>query len=230
MRPNPALKLALPKWPALTVSGKWLNREQTSEVLMRTNAWSHSGNDQAWEKTILRLLGVPLRTDRSYPLYHWEDMNRVTTDLGCIPLNYLYNSRVSSSWIGGPHGWLNWDGRIHTVNYNIGKWPSVQEVLDEWKAIAAAFPYLDLQAQLWSGETSESPMPVVEYIVKGGKARVRAAKEPLLLPKFNEVDVSQMFVTGRERGCSEDTLREALEVTRRRLPKPTVWERLAQED
>jgi len=224
------MTVTLPKWPAMTVQGESITREQAAEVLVRTNSWQHFSNDREWERTVADVLGVPYHKD-NYPNIPWEAIQKVENDLGVLPLSYLYNSRVMSSWIGGPHGWLTWDGRVWSNNYNVGKWPSVQEVRDEWAMIAEAFPFLRLRCQLWAGETTQKELngkPLVEFTVANGKVRVRMGQEQIYRPDTN---IEFRMEAGSERGCSEKTLRWALEITRAKMeklrPPPTAWDRLA---
>lgn len=97
-----------------------------------------------------------------------------------LELEHLANFQVASSYIYGVHGWCDWDGNIHAASYNIGKRPTVEEVLQEWSLIAQEFPFLDLRCQLMSGEYCEyGIVPVVEFVVSQGKAQAVEAKEQL---------------------------------------------------
>lgn len=142
-----------------------------------------------------------------------------TDDLNLLDLYYLNNHQILSSWIGGPHGWCDWNGNINSSNYNIGKWPSVEDVYNEWVKIAEAFPFLDLRAQLYSGETSDHESePLVEFTLKHGKVEMSIPSEPLDLPYF---DMSSMFSRFNnrhsERGCSIETFKTALDHVRNKV-------------
>ena len=228
----PTLNIDLPKWPAMTVLGKDITEDEAAEVLIRTNGWFYGSNDHGWEETAHRLFGSPMtiREGSQYPALDYEAVKKAMEAHRCINLGYLHNSRIMSSWVGGPHGWCNWNGTIRTTNYNIGKWPSHTEVLREWKEIAAAFPFLDLRCQLWAKETGEEGNePLVEYRVLKGKVTSRVPRTRLLAPTFNaDEDFAAVLGRRNERGCDEATLRRAIEVTRERLAggPPSFWSRL----
>ena len=113
---------------------------------------------------------------------------------------------------GGPKGWCDWEGNIACRNYNIGKWPTAEEVTEDWLAIAAAFPYLELRAQVITDE-GEGEI-AAEWAVREGDA---ALVEPIGLlepPEDILADegafVAQFFSAGRERGVTLARLAEAL--------------------
>lgn len=219
-----ALKASLPKWPAMTVMGEAVSRDQAAEILIRTNPWYQTCNDHEWENLVWKAIGVKV-SDSAFPSPDTDSLREAEQRLRSIPLSYLHNHRVMSSWIGGPHGWCHWHGDIHTVNYNIGKWPQPEEVLGDWQRIAEAFPFLNLRCQLWSGETSEEAItPVVEYIVRQGRVRAATPKKPLLYPSC-ELEWGSPFRLGRERGCDIEVLQRAIQLTLDAEPR-SVWDRL----
>jgi hypothetical protein len=132
--------------------------------------------------------------------------------MGVLQLSYLENARIASSWIGGPHGWCDWDGTIGCANYNIGKWPTVEAVTEDWHAIAAAFPYLNLRAQLVPDE-GEAESAVVEWqISNGAVSTVEELRDPIVRP--GELSAGSLLIrfaaVDGERGVSLHRLREAL--------------------
>ena len=129
---------------------------------------------------------------------------------------------MASSYIGGPHGWCDWQGQIFTNSYNIGKWPSTQEVYEEWRCIATAFPFLSLKCQLFDGETCEEEerelKPIIQFNVSQGQVTLC---EPEGLP-YNPsslgtqgVHTAIMFTLYGigERGCTIEQFKHALETT-----------------
>ena len=208
----------LTKWPRLLVTGEPVTREQANQILIRTDDWYMTVNDRAWEDVvnqIAREYGMPKEPQRGSNIAVWTDHYQAVSAwrnaLGILELDYLDNRRIASSWIGGPHGWCDWDGRIGCSNYNIGKWPSVEEVTEDWTAIAAAFPYLDLHAQLVTDE-GEGEVAAT-WAVRDGKA---ALVEPVgRIAEIPADDVEAMvfgllYTESRERGVSIERLREAL--------------------
>ncbi len=214
----------LPKWPALIVKGKPVTKEQAMEIIVRTDSFSFCSNDKEFEKDIHEMvygvradwIGLNDAIQKKYNLPSlnetWQKIEEINKKYNLLQLGYLNNHRILSSWIGGPHGWCTWDGYIGTNNYNIGKYPSVKEVYEDWKEIAKAFPFLELRSQLLSGETCEENVkPVVEFVIKNGKVTLRDPSD--FLDYANSDMNSQMFnlfALNRERGCSKNQLELAL--------------------
>lgn len=148
--------IILPKWPALVVTGKPVTEDQAIEIIFRTHSsyLANASNDVNFNNYISTFLSGQNKWKQIPELY------------------YMCNHQISTAWIGGPHGWINWEGQIFTNNYNIGKWPSVEEVQLELSSIAKAFPFLDMKVQLMSGETCEKDnKPLVQFNVKNGKVK-----------------------------------------------------------
>ena len=103
---------------------------------------------------------------------------------GCIELEYLQNNWIYSSFVGGNIGWCHPDGTIE-YHYNIGKWPTPEEVLDDLSTIASNFPFLDFTCTLMDAEYLEDRKPLVSFIVKDGYANI---VEPI------EIDESELHV------------------------------------
>ncbi len=213
----------LPKWPAMVVSGESVTREQAAEILIRTNSWYVSTNDREWLKIILDIAGLKHENeDKDDCLFHirqdWDDLDRFNNEMGILDLEYLGNSQIASCYIDGPHGWCHWSGSIHANSFNIGKWPKVDTVLEEWKEIAAAFPFLSLWCQLYSGETCEEGIePVVEYMVDKGEAVLLSSPSAHTLKPYSSLDISLSTIGKpyRERGCTSGMLKSALEIVRK---------------
>ena len=218
----------LPKWPAMVVKGEPVTKEQAMEIIVRTGNIYFSCNDKEWNmflnyiyydlddmyddhfKGIAKELNVKETDTKVY-----EYISKKIKELGVLDLEYLRNERVASSWIGGPHGWCNWDGKIFSNNYNIGKYPTVEEVTEEWNKIAKAFPFLDLECVLYKGETSEEENePLMQFTVKNGEVNV--GKSTLVIkPRFLTDDILLDFhKPGRERGCSEIQIIKAINHTK----------------
>ncbi|QDJ96288.1 hypothetical protein Xoosp13_101 [Xanthomonas phage Xoo-sp13] len=178
-QPEPYINV---KWPAMLVTGDKVTPEQARDIIFRTNGSYISTNDRDFEAKVMEYLGIP---KGEYGYYNGYD--KLREKFQSLSLHYLNNDRISSCWVGGFHGWMNWDGTVFSNNYNIGKWPSVEEVLEDWAAIAQAFPYLNLRCQLLNHESSEDieePKVTVEYVVKDGTVA-------MFLPE----DVSKLVVS-----------------------------------
>jgi hypothetical protein len=226
-------EIELPKWPALVVVGEPVTKEQAMEILIRTDSLYFGCNDREWEKELNFIVygfkdgnvddrlkekhGIP-KGQYSPEFYTIKEsyLNRYAP----IELAYLGNHRIASSWIGGAHGWCSWDGSIGCSNYNIGKWPSVQQVFEDWVAIASEFPFLDLKCQLMNEEAgeSESLKPLVEFRIKDGKVEIYEPGEILAIPSFGTEDMIARFNDPHgERGCSLETVKEAFEFVEKKI-------------
>jgi len=225
----------LPKWPALVVKGKPVTQDQAKEILVRTSSFYFSCNDREWEKIINKIiygidedcsdLGKKLAKKHGVDEKDWNRISQIKDEYQeafkpLSGLNFLTNHRISSSWIGGPHGWCSWNGKIGCSNYNIGKWPNVEDVYGEWEIIAKEFPFLNLKCQLMNSEAGEdsNPIPVVEFEIKKGKVKIYEPGEILEYPVFGSDDMIARFTNPyAERGCSKETLADALEFVKKKI-------------
>lgn len=219
------------KWPRLLVVGQPITEEQADEILIRTSNLDFFSNDKAWERIVadeLVEVGAPrepadgaLSEER---IRWYREFDAWKRSVGVLNLHYLGNSRIASAWIGGPHGWCDWSGVIGCNTYNIGKWPSTEEVDEDWAAIAAAFPYLDLTAQLLE-EEGEGAL-CGQWRVKDGQVAYNDTPERRIVgaAELSEATVlSVIFMSAalRERGVSVERLRRALaRVVRREDGEP----------
>lgn len=249
-------EVGLPKWPALVVVGKPVTKEQAMEILIRTDSLDFICNDKEWEADLNgiiygiraseyggdRNLHSELKKRHGFPdndKYNpefWDILESYRRRYAPLELSYLRNDRIASSWIGGPHGWCSWDGVIGCSNYNIGKWPSVEEVHSDWTMIASEFPFLDLKCQLMNEEAGESgdTKPLVEFEVKDGKVRIYEPEEILVKPVFGDGDdlFSRFNDPYRERGCSLSAVREAFEFVEskinidQRIKSNKIWKKI----
>lgn len=227
-------KKELPKWSALVVKGKPVTKEQAQEILIRTASLSFCTNDREFEEDLNNILYEV--KGREYTLMeslvkakkikeddfrgYLEYRTKMEEPYELLNIVYLKNSRIASSWIGGPYGWCDWNGRIYSSNYNIGKCPCIEDVYKEWVEIAEAFPYLDLKCQLMNTEAgeSESIKPVIEFSIKDGKVQIYEPKEILDYPMFVVSNITRRFSDHyAERGCTIKMFKDALDYTKSRL-------------
>lgn len=159
------------KYPLVVAVGDTLTREQTNEVMLRTNRWhTLSCNDQVWNDTVACILGLADKLDTDpyeqrpqflrelYDgrdnwdwFYAWELINAFGEGINSLELFALDNESIMTSCADGPCGWLDWSGRIR-ARYSAGsKWTTPEEADADWHDIAEAFPFLRLRAQLLSG-------------------------------------------------------------------------------
>jgi hypothetical protein len=170
------------KWPRLVVTGLDVTPEQADEIIIRTTdlGWLHS-KDPEWNNAVEVAFGF--------------ENGRIGTAIERtrnLRLRWLVNKRIATSWIGGPHGWCDWNGAIGTNTYNLGKYPSVEDVDTEWRTIAAAFPYLELEAWLVADE-GDGPV-AAHWRLRGGSVEALPLTEAPSLP--DEIDFRAMVYTG----------------------------------
>lgn len=236
----------LPKWPAFLVIGKPVTKEQAMEILIRTDELWFSSNDHEFDQQLNEYfydVKIPKGYLNTYDeaiakklCINKEDGERWTKireyetlknqEVGQINLEYLKNSRIVSSWFGGPHGWCDWEGNIGTYNYNIGKYPSVENVYREWERIAKEFPFLELTCQLMNheancAETVDNPSIVIEFRVKNGKVKMYEPKEKIIKDSFSHESMFEERFTNphAERGCDIKKFKEAVEFVRNKFKK-----------
>lgn len=173
------LALALPKWPQMLVTGKRVSQEQAKDIIFRTDSFLTDasqyggGNNHAFNKWYRDEAGFGAIGD-DYKR-GWELMSAVRDQLGYVDTDYVRNDWASCSFVFGPHGWCSPLGEIFFVD-NVGKWPEVKEIFSEWELIAKAFPYLELNVTLMSGESGEEDsQPVVNIAVSAGQAKLLEA-------------------------------------------------------
>lgn len=183
------LEVNLPKWPQCLIKGKKISEEQALEIIRRTDSFlcnpPYVRDKDVFGKWVVDTLQIPCEfasddyeeTKFMYDCYkNWADR------FGCLQLEYLYNDWIYSSFIGGCHGWCHPDGTIE-YHYNIGKWPTPKEVLDDLSTIAYNFPFLDFTCTLMDAEYLDDRKPLVSFIVKDGHANI---SEPI------EIDESEL--------------------------------------
>ena len=197
------------KWPGMIVQGENVTEEQAAEILLRTDShlptFKYGCNDRAFIAEVQKLFPVAKAGDD----LSWSEANAQNTETyKSLDVYLLSNSRIMSSWIGGVHGWCDWDGRIGCNNYNIGKWPSVEDVAEEWAVIAEAFPFLDLRCQLFNGETEVEP--ILMFTVKDGKVVVEDSDDPLAY--FEQIDFIEKVFDRSERGIAIPELKKKIEM------------------
>lgn len=211
----------LTKWSRLLVVGEDITPEQASVVIMRTTGWKLlSSNDHEWQRDVRSCLGLPpedwwLNHPASVREQFERRIEEFQREIGVLlGLDYLQNHRIMSSWIGGPHGWCDWDGTIGAANYNIGKWPGIEEFYAEWKILAQALPFLTMTAQLVPQEGAQGNA-VVECKMSQGKTSLAEGWFPLVAEPIEPNLSILLFRSEGERGVTLARLREAYEHVRR---------------
>lgn len=191
--------LPLPKWPQMLVWGESVTKEQAYEIIRRTDnffEYGDSGNDIEFSNYLKSELLFPKESNiHNIPGYYNDYFNQIENwkyEWDYIETEYVRNSWILCSYIYGPHGWCHPDGTIQYIE-NIGKWPSISEVLRDWKTLATEFDFLDLYVVLMSGSGCEENIePVVGIRVKKGIVKLFNVKKFFdkkqeLKDKFEEI-------------------------------------------
>lgn len=224
-------ELGLPKWPQMIVSGKKVTVDQAKEIIFRTEDFytdsdTHSGgNNHRFNQWYRETAGLE-RLRKSFcikelvqdymRLYESVDMLRDTVQI--VTTEYVHNSWGSCAYVGGPHGWCHPSGTI-SYSDNIGKWPSIEDVQDDWTKLAEAFPFIDLVVTLMNGESGEYPTkPVINFVVKNGKCKIKPgdldAHKKYDSPKKKrniEEEMKLVLHDGREQGLPRSWYEEYAE-------------------
>lgn len=230
MEPYDYTNLGLPKWPAMIVRGTPVTPEQAKEIIRRTDRSFQrgiSGNDHEFNRRLAVRLGLPkslhpwdARENKSFGSETFraelEEEEAWKVCWGVIETEYVKNDWIASSYIGGPHGWCSPNGTI-SYNENVGKYPGIGDIRDDWTKIAEAFPFLELTATLMDREWSEEgENPIVTLRVSKGTVVVGPPEpipeSPTPLPTIGDhVDrlVSSRFARpGYECGIPADWIEE----------------------
>lgn len=190
------LGMGLPKWPQHYVTGTPVTVDQAKEIIRRTDSFfchGYGGNNRQYNSWVRKTLGMaPDYWDRPTRPFPKDDAPQAEKDADLearraenaedrrltelfekrwhpLSTEYVHNSWISCAFIGGPHGWCHPDGKIGYVD-NVGKWPSVESIFNDWKLLAEAFPFLDIGVTLYDGESCEDgTRPVVSMMVRESK-------------------------------------------------------------
>lgn len=207
----------LPKWPQMLVTGKQVTVEQAKEIIFRTDefltdASTYSGgNARNFNAEYRKRAGLDLlqfertaRDGHTYTSFDWDKQRELCERLNIIRTNYVENSWASCSYAGGPHGWCSPEGVI-SYSDNVGKWSSIEEIIDDWTKIAQAFPYLDLHVTLMSGESCEDDTEAVINIrVVDGSAFAQPPDESVhVIPERRDMLESFIELMNSNRGERE---------------------------
>jgi hypothetical protein len=203
----------LPKWSRMVITGDNVTKEQAKEIIVRTDDFNFSSNDVEWKKELYQSLNIPLEGQYCFPDH--DKLKEVSKEMGLLNIYYLCNNQIASCSILGPHGWCSWEGNIG-CDYNIGKYPSIENVLKELELIAGTWKFLNMKCQLWNGECFEDEIsPIVEFTVNNGKVIVGIPTKY----ETKEFPISNLKVLEKngERGCSINTFNKAINIVKEKL-------------
>lgn len=177
------------KWSKIVVNSKQqITESQAAEIIRRTDAFFckfYNGNNHKFNRELYKLAKVPAKWDeleRDHSCCdmdirylqgkdwseQWDNFEKWKKQWGCLELSFLCNDWISCSYIGGPYGWVSPNGEVGGL-FDIGKYPSVEEVEEDLKKIATAFPFLEFTIYMVD-EVYEDRIEVdAEWEVKDGK-------------------------------------------------------------
>lgn len=225
----------LTNWPRLIVSGETVTPAQANQILIRTCDIhsSTTSNDPEWNNRVCEAFGIPNldweELHRMGPgdrprnmLYRRARIRLVSQSLGVMRLHFLRNSRISSTWIGGAHGWCDWQGTIACNTWNIGPSPTIAELIYDWETIADAFPYLTLDAQAVT-DGGEGHVAAQWHVANGNAKMVTPG--PLLTEPSDDLSMpDDPLSSDHERGVTYERLIEAIAQVRSQAGSATVNE------
>jgi hypothetical protein len=178
--------IQLPKWAGILIHGKSVTPEQAKAIIHATDHslysdMEYAGNNQAFQKAYLAKSLGAIQT--MVPFYRGDCKSDIELKINSfvrefddqlsptIPLEFLKNYLGHSCHMGGPVGWCHPSGDIFLSDKNIGKYPCVGILFDEWKAIAKKFDFLQLTCIVLSSEwcDDETPRGLVGFSVSGGE-------------------------------------------------------------
>lgn len=167
-----ALNIGLPKWPQCIIKGKSISEEQALEIIRRTDSFflnGFGGNNNKFNEKALEICRMPDIMNIVNLINYEKQRRKFIKKWQTIETNYLHNSWVSCSYIGGPHGWCHPDGTIE-YHDNIGKWPDMADIHYDLITIGKHFPFIELTCTLMSAEECEcDKKALVTMKLKDGK-------------------------------------------------------------
>lgn len=182
------LNVGLPKWPQCIISGDTITEDQAFDIILRTDGFltclsGYSGGNnhkfnEAYIKQCVDGLDLPHQPPKPYTgsaeesRYFYALTEEVRKELGFVDLYYIYNRFASTSYLGGPCGFVSPDGSI-LFQENLGKYPGAECVYRDFQKITDAWPFLNMSATLYDGEyCDEGANPVITFKVYGGVVEI----------------------------------------------------------
>ena len=178
----------LPKWPQMIVTGKSVTKEQAWDIILKTDDFLTASNEYAGGN--YDQFTKAYQQDTKLNHLDWNATKELRKSIGFVDSAFVYNRWASSSFVYGPAGWCKPNGEIQFC-HNVGKWPEVEEILNDWSLIASAFEYLDLNVTIMSGEScEEESTPLINIKVSNGVAVLEEANSNV----HPEFDMTKYYV------------------------------------
>lgn len=152
---NPGAEIE--KWPICAIFGDPITRKQADEIIRRTDEFffdGTSGSDGEWNAKARKILNIPNSLDykpkdanvAADTFNEWYGRYELERDDFYQKWGWIYLYHISNEWIStcnakGFDGWCHPDGTIR-YHQNIGKWPSIKDVIHDLELISKDFPFL----------------------------------------------------------------------------------------
>lgn len=223
-----AFNISLPKWPQLIIVGEQITVEQAKEIIFRTDMFLTcsdnyvGGNDREFNEAYIKAAGFDKlentfigQDGHERKIFDYPKYETFLDSVGFIDLNYVYNRFASSSFVYGPAGFCHPDGKIH-FTHNIGKYPSVEDIFEDFLKLAKAFPYLDMKASVYSDEEcvsfEDGKKFLLSFIIKNGSVDItfenqNLEKQVSSLSEKEEDEIFSKIMSGdfsAERGLPQE--------------------------
>lgn len=178
-----AFAIDTPKFCHLLIKGDNVLVDQAKEIILRTDRFLTSitciVSDERFACNYRAMSGLASLSKRSgffsrhdTVSHDWDAEKALKAKLGVVSLNCVISDMASSCYALGPQGFCQPDGRI-VFSDNIGKYPSVKDLYEDFVALAQAFPFLTLRASLFLNDVADSEQDFgVGFLVSKGEVRI----------------------------------------------------------
>lgn len=216
-----------PKWVEVVIVGKKLSAERASEIIRRTDGGFRMQLFPVSEygQTVRDLVGFPNSPEGNTDRPEANDsIARWQAKWGGISPQWLGNSQLLYN-----RGWCHADGTI-AFAAELEDYPRANELLEDCKLLAAAFPDLDMTVAAWGEDKTilgfpledapESPWPQTlldcqidpsfEFLISDGTAKVLPGENPALFKLRYGLDCPQAveWALSESRRCAKEAVSE----------------------
>lgn len=138
----------------IAIVGKPVTPAQATEIIRRTDSFfgSNCADTSPYASRVRSLLGAPQKGDFEREpqthwrrrLAYWDAIEAFRARWGSIDLHWLQNAQVRAA-----DGWCHPDGAIFLAEES-GRYPLATDYFDDARAIATAFPFIEMDIALWT--------------------------------------------------------------------------------
>lgn len=168
-------------WVQCFTIGKKVSQKEAMEVLGKLDSAfieTHS-NDIDWQKKRDSLLGQDKLI--SYSADIKEIYKEKFPNYEHIFLNYFSTEMGDSHFVRGPNGWMHPRGCIWNT-FNIGKYPTLDEILSDLVHIANEFPFIEMVVVMMNDALEEpNRRPKIGISVNKGKVTLLSTTDAIAI-------------------------------------------------